>query len=202
MYKIGVTRQVTKAELSACAISAEETLLLIIESVVLRYSMMYPAPFPDWYEERIKTVIKRLQVDITDATDHHSLLICGFMVLDNDEYVPDKKQLTEDSAAANAFDYSKSLDERVSTHIRKMITSESFERYANTIQQALISNSDVVRKVKIERADDMKSAQCCGLCTHYMTSGYACGENKTPITFPLYPTDGKICGQFKERKYE
>lgn len=47
-----------------------------------------------------------------------------------------------------------------------------------------------------------KPNQCCDLCTHYMTGGYACGENKTPTTFPLYPTDGKICGQFKERKYE
>jgi len=46
-----------------------------------------------------------------------------------------------------------------------------------------------------------KPNQCCGLCTHYMTGGYACGENKTPITFPLYPTDGKICGQFEERTY-
>lgn len=46
-----------------------------------------------------------------------------------------------------------------------------------------------------------KPNQCCGLCTHYMTGGYACGENKTPITFPLYPTDGKICGSFNERTY-
>ena len=196
MFKIGITRQISKAELSVWSVPADETLLFSIEVIVLRYSMMHPAPFPDWYGKRLEKVIDCLQVEITKSSDHRSLLIAAFIALD-DEYVPMNAQLSEESAAANARDYADTLKERYDTHIRKMIKNTSYEQYSNAIKQALDSNSDIVRKVKIERAEDIKQAQCCGLCAHYKKGGYACKANGTPLTFPLYPTDGKICGQFK-----
>lgn len=158
---------------------------------------MHPAPFPDLHEKMLEKVISGLQVEIIDSSDHRSLLIAAFMALDDDEYVPADKRITEESATTNESEYAKTLKERYSTHVRKMIKNTSYEQYSNAIKQALVCASDIVRKVTIERAEDIKQAQCCGLCAHYKTGGYACKEHKTPLTLPLYPTDGKICGQFQ-----
>ena len=131
-------------------VSVESELMYIIDSIVLRYTMMKPAPFPNWYKERLEKVIDGLQVEISDTPDHMSLRIAGFIQLPDSEYIPEYRQQTQESAIADAHGYAETLEEPYHKHIRKMIPNTYYDLYYDAIKSALC-DSDDVRKIKFER---------------------------------------------------